>query len=345
MLSFLGIQTVYIMVMNLKSIRTIMRITIEKAIIGSITLLLVIYAFTEFSAHPDIILYRLSELLVFVLSFFFMAFRWTGDPNNKWNRKKRWSLMALLWVSGWFLLSLTKIVKDLLPENDPILLKYFFLPSVADNVLVPIVPGLIIGIIYGTIRYAVLTKNYKKIKILCGLTGAGVILYSVILIWKLSYTGSESIQFLDRNQEMLSLEEVLSQPELQGKKVYVDFWYATCSPCIKAFKNMKPGKELLKEQDYVTLFMGRETSHPDSKVRWISTISDYELEGYHVYMSEQLEEEIFNLLMKYEDLYLAYPHYFIVDENGNITDWDAPGITEVTALEESLNKTIASKNN
>lgn len=108
---------------------------------------------------------------------------------------------------------------------------------------------------------------------------------------------------------------------------------------------MKPGKELLKEQDYVTLFMGRETSHPDSKVRWISTISDYELEGYHVYMSEQLEEEIFNLLMKYEDLYLAYPHYFIVDENGNITDWDAPGITEVTALEESLNKTIASKNN
>ena len=105
--------------------------------------------------------------------------------------------MALLWVSGWFLLSLTKIVKDLLPENDPILLKYFFLPSVADNVLVPIVPGLIIGIIYGTFRYAVLTKNYKKIKILGGLTGAGVILYSVILIWKLSYTGSESIQFLD----------------------------------------------------------------------------------------------------------------------------------------------------
>jgi hypothetical protein len=149
-----------------------MKISFEKTILGSLALTLVIYVFNDLLEHPDVILYRLSELTVFLTAFFFMAFRWTGDPCKTWSTRQRWSLMALFWVFSWFLMSLTKIVMDLLPENDPILLTYFFLPYVADNFLEPMIPGLAIGIIYGAVRQLIIKKDKKKLKILGAVTGA-----------------------------------------------------------------------------------------------------------------------------------------------------------------------------
>ena len=145
---------------------------------------------------------------------------------------------------------------------------------------------------------------------------------------------------MDRDQEMTSLREVLSQPELQGKKVYVDLWFATCGPCIAAFENMEPGKQLLKEKGYVTLYLGREISTPDSKVRWLSTIRDYELKGYHVYMSQKLEQDVYEQVGKYVDRYFGYPHYLLANEQGEIINWDAPDIVDIDALEVSLQNPI-----
>jgi hypothetical protein len=102
-----------------------MKISFEKTILGSLAITLVIYVFNDLSEHPDVILYRLSEMVVFLTVFFFMAFRWAGDPHGKWSTKKRWSLMTLLWISSWILICLTKIVMDLIPDNGPILIKYF----------------------------------------------------------------------------------------------------------------------------------------------------------------------------------------------------------------------------
>ena len=313
-----------------------MKFSIEKAIHGTLVLALIIYAFQNFSEHPDVILYRLSEMVVFLTAFFFMAFRWAGDPDKKWSSKKRWSLMAVLWVSSWFLISLTKIVMDLIPDNGPILLEYFFLPHLADNVLGPIISGLIIGSVYGFIRRLIITKEIKKLKILGAVTGTGIIIYCGILLWTLSYSGSDEVLFMDRDQKMTSLREVLSQPELQGKKVYVDFWFATCGPCITAFQNMELGKQLLKENGYVTLYLGRETAGPDSKVRWLSTIRYYDLKGYHVYMSEELEQDVYEQVGKYVDRHFGYPHYLLVNEQGEIINWDAPDILDIAALEASI---------
>lgn len=336
MLSFYDKYWAFILALNLNASHINMKPTIEKSVLGSITVLLGFYTFNEFGAHPDLILSRLSELVVFLLFFLFMAIRWVGDPDHTWNSKKRWSSMLMLLAFSWFLISLTKIVMDLIPENNPILLKYFFLPHLADNILGPVLLGLIIGTIYGIVRRGILTKSYRNIKIMGAVATSVVIIYGSLVAWNLSYSGSETVRFLDRDQVFTSFEEVLSQPELKGKKIYVDFWFSSCSPCISAFRNMEVGKELLKEEGYITLYMGRETSHADSKARWLDVIGDYELEGYHVYMSEQLEKEITERGMEKTERWFGYPHYLLINENGEIINWDAPGIVDVELLSESI---------
>ena len=320
-----------------------MKLSIEKSVFGCLTLSLIIYAFREFAASPDVILYRLSELWVFLSAFFFMAFRWTGDPEKKWNGKKRWSLMIFFWVFSWFLISLMKIVMDLIPQNAPILFSYFFLPHVADIFLEPMIPGLIAGILYGTIRYTILSRDMKKLKIMSGIVGAVLFVYGAIFVWNMSYSGSDRILFLDRDQQFETLDEVLSQHELSGKAVYVDLWFSSCSPCITAFQNMDAGKELLDQENVVVLYLGREISVPDSKSRWLRTIRDYKLEGYHVYMSETLEQDVARIVKTNADQHLAYPHYLLIDETGTVTDWDAPGIMEVELLSHSISKLASFK--
>ena len=338
MLSFFVMTPSFILGLNINTSQIYMKFTLEKVFLGSLTILLGVYALTEFAESPEVILYRLSELVVFLSFFFFMALRWIGDPDHIWSKKKRWSALLFLGTFSWFLICLTKIVMDLAPDNNPILMKYFFLPHLADNVLGPVLLGLIVGVVYGIVRRAIITKNYRNIKILGAISVSGVIIYGSIVVWNLSYSGTEKVRFLDRDQELISFEEVLSQPELEGKKIYVDFWYSSCGPCIGAFKNMDSGKKLLKEEGYITLYMGRETSHPDSKARWLNVIRDFDLEGYHVYMSKQLEDEMTERVMQNSDDWFSYPHYLLINENGEVINWDAPGIVDIELLSGSISE-------
>lgn len=251
--------------------------------------------------------------------------------------------MAAIWGVSWLIIGLTKISMDLTPDHEPILISYFVHEAVIRNLLESMIPGLGAGIIYGTVRYTILTKETLRLKILGGVAGASLAVYSGIFFWNMSYSGSDTVTFLDRNQQLDSLEEVLAQPELMGKPVYIDLWFSTCGPCIAAFQNLAPGKEILEKNNVSMLYLGREISIPDSKSRWLSTIRDYKLEGYHVYMSEQLEREIADLIKINTDQHLGYPHYLMVDKTGTVINWDAPGITETTLLEKMVSDYSNSK--
>lgn len=311
------------------------KIPIEKIAIGGL-LFLFIYTVMSGIKDPFAILYNALGSLYASGIFYFFGLIWIGNPARTKPRGYYWKALAISILSGWFVITLCYALYIQHLSDYPMVWWSIFHPGYVEHFLEWLVIGAVTGNIYGYFRRSILTGKTKLLKIVSGIAVTAALVYGGAVLWSLNYSGSEKVRFLDRDQELMSFKEVLSQPELEGKKIYVDFWYSSCSPCIGAFKNMNSGKELLKEEGYITLYMGRETSHPDSKARWLKVISDFDLEGYHVYMSKQLEDEMTERVMQKTERWFGYPHYLLINEAGDVINWDAPGIVDIELLSKSI---------
>ena len=119
------------------------------------------------------------------------------------------------------------------------------------------------------------------------------------------------------------MDQLISLPEFKGKKIWVDLWYSSCSPCIEDFQKYSNERKKLEENGWIVLFLGRETSHPDSYSRWLNAIEKYDLRGVHYYMSKPFESQIQQQIQKKINERLGYPHYLVVSIQGEVVNWDA----------------------
>lgn len=206
-------------------------------------------------------------------------------------------------------------------ENSEFQLGYLATPFAhKETALLPVLYGF--GLCYGYLR-----NNKKAIKIT--LAGVGFIIISGAVYINLP---ADTIFRQDENyreiEQMSSLETLVNSAEFKDKTVYIDLWYSSCGPCIDQFKNhLGTLKRDLEENnlDVAFVYLGRETSHPDSRQRWHRAIEKYELKGWHYYFSKdqaaQLWKEINTGLT--ETTPQGYPHY-LVAKNGKIISYRAP---------------------
>lgn len=309
------------------------------------TILVIIGLFLGYSYLPSTqavadFIFRFVEFLTIAGAFTFMALIWVGNPQRSKPKAFYWKILGGIVASGWLVSTAGFAVLMAYKSGEPLKWWYIVHPAYLDNMLESILPALIIGGIYGYLRKLIISGRKDTLKKVlagtAGLTVVAAVIFGALYIRDTSWEGNEDIRFLDKDQQIQSVSELLDRPELKGKKVYVDLWYSSCSPCIKAFRNMEEGKSVLDEEGYVTLYLGRETSHQHSKQLWINTIKDYKLEGWHVYMSDSLRQDVWSEIGPYVDRALGYPHYMLVNENGEITDWDAPNVSDAEALREAV---------
>ncbi|NBW35834.1 MAG: hypothetical protein EBR30_12595 [Cytophagia bacterium] len=183
----------------------------------------------------------------------------------------------------------------------------------------------------------ILKISYVLISIL--VVGGGVFAFKYYN--DLRYEGDDSIKFIKENYQ--SLDAILQRQEFKGKVVYIDLWFSSCSPCIQEFKLMPAVKESLKAENIEYLYLARKTSHPNDIQLWKNAIKKYDLSGWHIYMSDSLEENVWQLIEKnVPKLARAYPHYLIVNQENIIFDYNAHKPSEKEELVNTI-KTLTNE--
>ena len=104
--------------------------------------------------------------------------------------------------------------------------------------------------------------------------------------------------------------EVVSLASFKGKVIYLDFWYAACSPCHALFQKLKPAKEYFKDNENVVFL----NVSIDKKDVWEKALTRFNIEGYHAFTQNKEGEH--DIVKSYK--VAGYPTTCLIDKNGNI---------------------------
>ncbi|MFB9864825.1 TlpA family protein disulfide reductase [Rufibacter immobilis] len=207
------------------------------------------------------------------------------------------------------------------------LVSHLFHPTIVQDSLPLLVFVLFFSFIYAGIKHLILARKFillKKITFysvaLIFIIGAG---FFINMQLDLKYKGDQQTMFIE--QQYQSLDEVLQLPQFRSKVVYIDLWYSSCSPCIQEFQHLVSLKQQLKGEEIAYLYLARETSHPNSRQRWLNAVKKYNLQGWHIYMSKPLEQQVWKTILgnQQDSTTAAYPRYLLSDKNGNLVSYDA----------------------
>ena len=138
------------------------------------------------------------------------------------------------------------------------------------------------------------------------------------------------IEFVANHDEIISFDSLLS--EFNGQKLYVDIWGTWCGPCKQEFKHKDNLKRMLRKKEVVSLYICE--SRSSKREDWENMIKFYELEGYHVFASNELMSDIISKLGKKGSFY--YPYYLLIDENGKVFKNEAARPSQLEALKKQI---------
>ena len=312
---------------------------IEKILISLIFILL---GFAALFGIKDslALIYNLISFSIYPASFVYLGIYWIGNPSPNRGATSYWSGFILLILVGWFFTTLSYGLYMAKLSDTIFRWRYLFHPIYIKEFLETFLPACLLGLVYGYFRKMRLLGKWAQIK--RAILFASVVIGILVIggfgyyFYRMDLGDQVGVNLIDPNQELTSLEEVLSQKELQGKPVYVDLWFSTCGPCISSFQKMGPGKKYLEENGYAILYLAREISLPDSKARWMESIKKYDLKGNHVYMSKELEQDIASYIKDKLSQNLAYPHFLLVDSTGTVINWNAPRVEDLDGLKKLI---------
>lgn len=118
---------------------------------------------------------------------------------------------------------------------------------------------------------------------------------------------SPEMKFVENGDSIKTLNEVIST--CKGRAVFIDFWFTGCHACIEEFAYKAPLHKFLKENNIELLYFSIDQ---DDKT-WHNSIKFYELDGTHIRADIILHTDI------YETHKISwFPHYMLVDADGNI---------------------------
>lgn len=106
--------------------------------------------------------------------------------------------------------------------------------------------------------------------------------------------------------------ESLVKKYFKGTPVLVDLWATYCAPCKQEFRHKDRLKEFLDSRGIKLLYCS--VDNPDNSVKWEKDALDYELYGYHYFITSNADGYLRKLLGG--TLYI--PQYFLFDKEGNL---------------------------
>lgn len=136
---------------------------------------------------------------------------------------------------------------------------------------------------------------------------------SIVNILEASRKLKNGSQAPDFSVEDLAGNKV-SLTKFKGKVIYLDFWFAACTPCHKLFKETKAAKEYFKLDSNV-IFL---TVSIDSRDVWEKAVKKFNIQGYHVYTENKFRE---HPIIKSYDV-TEYPTTYLIGRDGTIISID-----------------------
>ncbi len=129
------------------------------------------------------------------------------------------------------------------------------------------------------------------------------------------------IKIIENYDTLKNFAEILSLKEFINKVIYIDIWVAPCSPCIAEFKYLPELKNKYKDENLVFLYLAR--SYGLFRMsKWESEMQKYNLEGYHIYMTEKLKDIIYDEVSGLRGTGL--PKFILIDKKGSVAYPVAP---------------------
>lgn len=141
---------------------------------------------------------------------------------------------------------------------------------------------------------------------------------------------SANVHFVEGCDSITTFSEVLNR--FKGKPLFIDFWFTTCSPCREQFKYAEPLKTFLKEKGVEMLYISIDRKEID----WHNSIKYFNLEGNHVRANQLLHDDLYK---KYK--IGLFPHFMIVDANGEIAVHRAKQPSEGEALYKQIGEALS----
>ncbi len=211
--------------------------------------------------------------------------------------------------------------------HSKLLFSHLIHPTIVQDSLPFLVFAWFISFAYAGIKHLVRTRRYGLLRRMVVYSMAFLFIIGTGIFIKmqldLNYQGDEQTLFIE--EPYRNLNEVVQLPQFRNKVVYVDLWYSSCSPCIQEFQHLPTLKAQLKGKPVAYLYLARETSHQNSEQRWKNAIKKYNLQGWHLYMSNQLEEQVWNTILEKQPgkPMAVYPRYLLLDKDGQFVSFDA----------------------
>lgn len=111
---------------------------------------------------------------------------------------------------------------------------------------------------------------------------------------------------------------------LQGKTVYIDFWFTLCPPCIAEIPYAKALRSFFASDTNV-VFLNICIENIERKEAWKKMVQEKEIKGINVFYARNRPQKV-NLLreLKVND----FPAYLIANKQLNIIGYDAPRPSE-----------------
>lgn len=102
----------------------------------------------------------------------------------------------------------------------------------------------------------------------------------------------------------------------KGKVIYMDFWFAACTPCHKLFEETKAAKEYFKLDSNVVWL----TVSIDNRDIWENALKKFNIQGYHVFTENKFRDH--PIIKSYN--VTEYPTTYLIDRHGVILDINPP---------------------
>ena len=127
----------------------------------------------------------------------------------------------------------------------------------------------------------------------------------------------------------------VSLTSFKGKVIYIDFWFATCTPCHALFNEIKPVKEYFKPDTNVVFL----TVSVDNRETWEKALLKFNIEGFPVFTENKFRNH--PILSSYN--VTEYPTTYIIDKKGIIVNI-APS-SNAAELKKELETILSTKGN
>jgi thiol-disulfide isomerase/thioredoxin len=272
----------------------------------------------------------ISSLLIIFYSHIFWLF-----PKYAQKRKVYlYVLLSILIISVFFLINSSITTINL---QEPIFKKEHIQKSFFETYILRSSTNIfwlqwVAVVIFGALIYSFLKVLFQMI-VSKGLIKARTLIICIVLIisavslfyigrffYYKSFEGNEKIIFISNSGEIKTIENLIELKEFKGNILYIDIWGTYCGPCMKEFQHGKELKELKERyKNKAVKFIYLADGDPNDLSKWKRIIAKYELQGYHMLMSDKLYKN----LMSIKGLSESKPLYILIDKNGNIANPNA----------------------